>query len=162
MLTATLAVATAAFGSEVTYRNKIKDIFDARCNDCHGESSPEYKVFKQDKQKWLAEELGPRMDSYTPLVYFTGWPDTGALMRLLDDVKPGNMYQHLGENEPERQQNVWNLRKAGLGLLMSNPGDTQPHAFVEDSAVDPGRLREYIERFAAILETEGVDAAEQV
>ncbi len=106
VLTATLVVATTAFGSEVTYRNKIKDIFDARCNDCHGESSPEYKVFKQDKQKWLAEDLGPRMDSYTYLVYFTGWPDTGALMRRLDDVKPGNMYQHLGENEQERQQNL--------------------------------------------------------
>ncbi len=105
-LTATLAVSTAAFGSQVTYRNTIKDIFDARCNDCHGESSPEYKVFKQDKQKWLADDLGPRMDSYTYLVYFTGWPDTGALMRRLDDTKPGNMYQHLGENEQERQNNL--------------------------------------------------------
>ncbi len=106
ILTAALAITTTAFGSEITYRNTIKGIFDARCNDCHGESSPEYKVFKQDKQRWLAEELGPRMDSYTYLVYFTGWPDTGALMRRLDDTKPGNMYQHLGENEQERQQNL--------------------------------------------------------
>jgi mono/diheme cytochrome c family protein len=106
VLTAILAATTTALASDVTYRNKIKDIFDARCNTCHGESSPEYKVFKQDKQKWLAEELGPRMDSYTYLVYFTGWPDTGALMRRLDDAKPGNMYQHLGENEQERQQNL--------------------------------------------------------
>ena len=106
VLGVTLAVATTAFGSEVTYRNKIKNIFDARCNDCHGESSPEYKVFKQDKQKWLAKDLGPRMDSYTYLVYFTGWPDTGALMRRLDDANPGNMYRHLGESEEERQQNL--------------------------------------------------------
>ena len=105
-LTAILAVTTTAISADVTYRNNIKDIFDARCNSCHGESSPEYKVFKQDKQKWLAEELGPRMDSYTYLVYFTGWPDTGALMRRLDDAKPGNMYQHLGDNEQERQKNL--------------------------------------------------------
>jgi len=56
------------------------------------------------------------------------------------------------------QTDVWNLRKAGLGLLMSKPGDAQPQAFVEDSAVDPSRLRDYIERFAAILDHEGVEA----
>ncbi len=106
VLTAILVVTTTAIAAEATYRNNIKDIFDARCNSCHGESSPEYKVFKQEKQKWIAEELGPRMDSYTYLVYFTGWPDTGALMRRLDDVKPGNMYQYLGDNEQERQQNL--------------------------------------------------------
>ena len=61
--------------------------------------------------------------------------------------------------EPDRQANVWNLRKAGLGLLMSRPGDAQPHTFVEDSAVDPSRLREYIERFSAILQAEGVEAS---
>lgn len=46
----------------------------------------------------------------------------------------------------------WRLRKAGLGLLMSRPGCAQPHAFVEDSAVDPSRLAEYISRFRAILD----------
>ena len=106
VLTAILALTTKALAADITYSNKVKDIFDTRCNTCHGESSPEYKVFKQDKQKWLAEDLGPRMDSYTYLVYFTGWPDTGALMRRLDDAKPGNMYQHLGDNEQERQQNL--------------------------------------------------------
>ena len=105
VLTAIVAVTNTAF-AEVTYRNDVKKIFDARCSTCHGEGSPEYKAFKQDKQKWLAEDLGPRMDSYTYLVYFTGWPDTGALMRRLDDAKPGNMYQHLGDNEQERQQNL--------------------------------------------------------
>ena len=56
------------------------------------------------------------------------------------------------------QLGVWNLRKAGLGLLMSRPGDKQPYAFVEDSAVDPSRLREYIERFQSVLDNEGVAA----
>lgn len=61
--------------------------------------------------------------------------------------------------DPERQNDVWNLRKSGLGLLMSRPAETQPQAFVEDSAVDPRRLRNYIARFAAILEREGVSAS---
>lgn len=55
----------------------------------------------------------------------------------------------------DRQADVWKLREAGLGLLMSQPGDAQPHAFVEDTAVEPSRLREFIERFSAILEREG-------
>ncbi len=57
-----------------------------------------------------------------------------------------------------KQTDVWSLRKSGLGLLMSKPGDRQPHAFVEDTAVDPSRLRDYIERFSAILEREHVEA----
>ncbi len=105
-LTMLLANVSLAVATEVTYSNQIKQIFATQCNGCHGESSPEYKVFKQDKQKWLDDDLGPRMDSYSYLVYFTGWPDTGALMRRLDDAKPGNMYQYLGENEAERQKNL--------------------------------------------------------
>ncbi len=103
---ATLLIASIANASEVTYREHIKPIFDSRCNSCHGESAPEYKAFKLDKEKWVAQNTGPRMDSYTYLVYFTGWPDTGALMRRLDNTKPGNMYQYLGDNEQERQQNL--------------------------------------------------------
>jgi mono/diheme cytochrome c family protein len=106
IVVASLLFTSVAYASEVTYREHIKPIFDSQCSACHGESAPEYKAFKLDKEKWLAEGVGPRMDSYTYLVYFTGWPDTGALMRRLDDSKPGNMYQHLGSNEEERQQNL--------------------------------------------------------
>lgn len=106
ILTAFLLSSAVAQASEVTYRENIKPIFDARCASCHGETAPEYKAFKLDKEKYVADGMGPRMDSYTYLVYFTGWPDTGALMRRLDDAKPGNMYQHLGDSEQERQQNL--------------------------------------------------------
>lgn len=105
---------STAFAAEVTYSQQIKPLFDARCGACHGADAPEYKVFKQQKDAWVAKEIGPRMDSYTYLVSFTGWPDTGALMRRLDDAKPGNMYQHLGDSEAERQQNLA-LFKAWVG-----------------------------------------------
>ena len=102
----TLTFTTAAFAADITYRGEIKPLFDARCSSCHGEDSPEYNVFKQEKQKWITQDLGPRMDSYTYLAYFTGWPDTGALMRRLDSTKPGNMYVHLGDTDEERQKNL--------------------------------------------------------
>ncbi|QDV91552.1 putative FAD-linked oxidoreductase [Phycisphaerae bacterium RAS2] len=55
------------------------------------------------------------------------------------------------------QAGVWNLRKAGLGLLMSRPGERQPYDFVDDCAVDPARLRDFIARFMAVLREEGVE-----
>jgi FAD/FMN-containing dehydrogenase/Fe-S oxidoreductase len=50
------------------------------------------------------------------------------------------------------QANVWNVRKASLGLLLSMPGDHKPIAFIEDTAVLPKRLPEYIREFTKILE----------
>lgn len=105
---------SVTFAAEVTYSQQIKPLFDARCGTCHGADAPEYKAFKQQKDAWVAKEIGPRMDSYTFLISFTGWPDTGALMRRLDDAKPGNMYQHLGDSDAERQQNLA-LFKAWVG-----------------------------------------------
>jgi FAD/FMN-containing dehydrogenase/Fe-S oxidoreductase len=55
------------------------------------------------------------------------------------------------------QADVWLVRKSGLGLLLSKPGDLQPNAFVEDTAVDPSRLGEFIERFGKLLAEEGVE-----
>jgi len=51
------------------------------------------------------------------------------------------------------------LRKAGLGLLTAaGTGRERSVAFVEDTAVDPARLREYTQRFAQILEAHGLRA----
>ncbi|PCJ62100.1 MAG: FAD-binding oxidoreductase [Planctomycetota bacterium] len=46
---------------------------------------------------------------------------------------------------------VWDLRKAGLGLLSNVPGDAKPVAFIEDTAVLTNQLPEYIEEFNSIL-----------
>jgi len=79
--------------------------------------------------------------------------------KLLSDREvTGATYAACKVVDPIRQADVWKLRTSGLGLLMSKPGDAQPYAFVEDSAVDPSRLRDYIERFATILDREGVHA----
>ena len=52
----------------------------------------------------------------------------------------------------EDQANVWAIRKAGLCLLSSMRGDAKPIAFVEDTAVCPENLGEYVRRFQQILD----------
>ena len=47
---------------------------------------------------------------------------------------------------------VWNLRKAGLGLLSNIPGDTKPAPVIEDTAVDVQDLPNYIGEFNKILQ----------
>jgi FAD/FMN-containing dehydrogenase/Fe-S oxidoreductase len=60
--------------------------------------------------------------------------------------------------DPEAQQSIWKLRKAGLGLLLGMKGDRKPIAFVEDTAVDPARLAAFVPRFRDILSRHGAAA----
>lgn len=46
---------------------------------------------------------------------------------------------------------AWDLRKAGLGLLRNEPGDTQPVNLIEDCAVDPEDLPQYVDDVEALL-----------
>ena len=53
--------------------------------------------------------------------------------------------------KPEEVKAIWGLRKAGLGLLLGTKGDKKPIAFVEDTAVAPAKLPEFIKRFREII-----------
>ncbi|HKA61811.1 MAG TPA: FAD-binding oxidoreductase, partial [Methylomirabilota bacterium] len=57
------------------------------------------------------------------------------------------------------QQSIWKLRKAGLGLLLGTRGESKPIAFIEDTAVDPKHLPEFVPRFTEIMARHGADAA---
>ena len=48
---------------------------------------------------------------------------------------------------PAAQARIWSLREAALGLSMAMKDDAKSLSFVEDTAVAPERLRDYIERF---------------
>jgi len=116
-----ILAATATHAQETTWSGNIREIVEKQCLACHGpESAPEYPLFKKEKEIWLSKGQAMRMDSYSHLVSFVGWPNTGAMMRRLDDGKgskdgkPGNMYQHLGTTEKERQQNLGQF-KAWIG-----------------------------------------------
>lgn len=54
-------------------------------------------------------------------------------------------------------QKVWNLRKAGLGVLTSMPGDAKPVGVIEDTAVAPERLGAYMHDFQAMMKRLGLD-----
>jgi FAD/FMN-containing dehydrogenase/Fe-S oxidoreductase len=56
------------------------------------------------------------------------------------------------------QARVWSFREAALGLSMAMKGDAKSLSFVEDTAVAPEKLRDYIERFLAIVRAHGTRA----
>ena len=124
-----VAVASgSALAADATYTNDIAPIMTRWCAGCHGARSPDLETFKKDEKKFTAQLQGPRMNTYNELISYIGWPDTGAIMRRLDDGKsvkdgkPGNMYEKLGANDGERQKNLaafkawvgeggWNLNR---------------------------------------------------
>ena len=54
-------------------------------------------------------------------------------------------------------QKVWDLRKAGLGVLSNLPGDAKPVSVMEDTAVTPEALPDYINDFKKILGKNNLD-----
>jgi FAD/FMN-containing dehydrogenase/Fe-S oxidoreductase len=88
-----------------------------------------------------AEDLPPRLE---------------MLERDLAAHKWGYRYYHA--TEPAAQARIWGLREAALGLSMAVKEDAKSISFVEDTAVAPERLRDYIERFLAIVRSHGTTA----
>lgn len=155
MKTVWSAVAVAAWlagspasglAADVTYTRDIKPIFESKCAACHGAGAPTLAEFQLDQKKYTAAMKGPRMDTYADLIMLVGWPDTGAIMRRLDDGKnplaggkPGNMYPFLGGTEEERQQNLQTF-KAWVG-----PDAWNLNRFKSRSGV-PGITKEQLEK----------------
>jgi FAD/FMN-containing dehydrogenase/Fe-S oxidoreductase len=60
-------------------------------------------------------------------------------------------YDQLALTDPAAQARVWKLRTMALGLSMAEKGDAKAISFVEDTAVAPEHLRDYIAEFLAII-----------
>ncbi len=77
-------------------------------------------------------------------------------MALVTDLKS----RGLGYSYPivagENIKKVWNLRKAGLGLLSNVPGDDKPVPVIEDTAVDVHDLPAYIAEMNDVLKKHGL------
>ena len=56
------------------------------------------------------------------------------------------------------QARIWSLREAALGLSMAMKEDAKSISFVEDTAVAPEKLSEYIGRFLEIVRSHGTTA----
>jgi len=86
--------------------------------------------FYADRQ----EELPPRIDA------------------LIQDLKHrGYGYHFHAALDLAEQARIWSLREAGLGLSMAMKEDAKSLSFVEDTAVAPEQLRDYIARFLEII-----------
>jgi FAD/FMN-containing dehydrogenase/Fe-S oxidoreductase len=74
-------------------------------------------------------------------------------------ARNGHGYYTLVAKTSDHQVALLRVRKASLGLLMAaSTGTRRPLAFVEDTAVPPERLVEYVAAFTEILDRRGLRA----
>lgn len=58
----------------------------------------------------------------------------------------------------EEQNKIWQIREAGLGLLLSKRSYNRAIAFIEDLSIPPEYLAEFMKEFLALLEKENKQA----
>src|SRR5690242_7565656 len=81
------------------------------------------------------------------------------LAALEEDLRARKLgYRYYCETDPAAQARVWSLREAALGLSMAMKEDAKSISFVEDTAVAPEKLSEYIGRFLQIIRDHGTTA----
>ncbi len=77
------------------------------------------------------------------------------ILQLASDCEKAMNEQGLGYHFPlvfgDDIPKVWNLRKAGLGVLNNIPGDAKPVAVIEDTSVHPELLPDYMDDFQEML-----------
>ena len=93
------------------------------------------------------------------LVEFSG-DDSAAQIRKLDhldellaDLGLPNAVVKL--SDANRQKALWDVRKAGLNIMMSMKGDGKPVSFIEDCCVPLEHLADYTQRLTAVFEKHG-------
>jgi len=76
-----------------------------------------------------------------------------ALSELMADLGlPGSVVEI---DDPAWQRDVWEVRKAGLNIMMSMKGDGKPVSFIEDCAVPLEHLADYTDRLTRVFEKHG-------
>jgi FAD/FMN-containing dehydrogenase/Fe-S oxidoreductase len=75
---------------------------------------------------------------------------------LIADLKGKNLGYSYPVVSGDDIRKVWNLRKAGLGLLSNVPGDVKPVPVIEDTAVDVNDLPDYIADINTMLKKHGL------
>jgi FAD/FMN-containing dehydrogenase/Fe-S oxidoreductase len=75
------------------------------------------------------------------------------LVELMGDLGlPGSVVEM---QDVKAQQNLWEVRKAGLNIMMSLRGDGKPVSFIEDCAVPLEHLAEYTDALTQVFEKYG-------
>ena len=79
--------------------------------------------------------------------------DLKRLVELMGDLGlPGSVVEM---PEPAPQQALWEVRKAGLNIMMSMKGDGKPVSFIEDCAVPLEHLADYTQRLTDVFTKHG-------
>ena len=75
------------------------------------------------------------------------------LVELMADLGlPGSVVE---VTDATLQKEIWEVRKAGLNIMMSMKGDGKPVSFIEDCAVPLEHLAEYTDRLTRVFEKHG-------
>jgi FAD/FMN-containing dehydrogenase/Fe-S oxidoreductase len=95
------------------------------------------------------------------LVEFAGDDETeqaGKLKRLIELMGDLGFPDSVVEvRDAKLQKAVWEVRKAGLNIMMSMKGDGKPVSFIEDCAVPLEHLAEYTSRLTEIFRKHGTE-----
>lgn len=83
------------------------------------------------------------------VVEFAG--DDKLFIQKLAKKLEGLNFPSVITSDPDHQQEIWNVRKVGLGLLMSKPGDHKPIPFIEDLSIPVEKLTEFVLEMEALL-----------
>lgn len=67
-------------------------------------------------------------------------------------------YAQVCLTDPSAMASVWEVRKAGLGLLLSKRTYSRAIAFIEDLSIAPDKLAGFMKEFLRYLESKGKDA----
>ncbi len=93
------------------------------------------------------------------LVEFAGEDSKVQLAKLQRLTQLMSDLGHLGAvvevTDALLQKQIWEVRKAGLNIMMSMKGDGKPVSFIEDCAVPLEHLAEYTDRLTKIFEKHG-------
>ncbi|MGB1271625.1 MAG: FAD-linked oxidase C-terminal domain-containing protein, partial [Endozoicomonas sp.] len=76
--------------------------------------------------------------------------------RLINELeKPTRLWRagHQTVSGSANVKKIWNMRKQAVGLLGNMKGDARPIPFVEDVAVPPENLADFIQQFRALLDS---------
>ncbi|MHA7924695.1 MAG: D-2-hydroxyglutarate dehydrogenase YdiJ [Marinobacter sp.] len=156
----------------VQYDSFDASLRDARALMTSGPASIETvdsKVLELAKTDIVWQEVAPFFPSSTDiptrgvnLVEFTGNDEKQvrrAVKALAEQLEePGRFPAcHYAVAFGEKAVNqVWKMRKRAVGLLAKTSGEARPVAFVEDTAVPPEHLADFIREFREVLDHEGL------
>ena len=75
------------------------------------------------------------------------------LTEMMADLGLPDRVVHMLDAAPQKA--LWDVRKAGLNIMMSMRGDGKPVSFIEDCAVPLAHLADYVERLTQIFAKHG-------